>query len=879
MRYTDFAASAATIIAFCNALPTQKTNDTSSSKETYPIFGSHDQYTTSPPFYPSPLGGRLENTWQDAYDQARSIVDSLDITQKVNITTGIGMSWGPCSGNTGSVHVDGLDLEGGFCSNDGPVGVRGADLVTAYPAGLTVASTFNKDLMYSRGDAIGYEFKAKGIDAFLGPVSGPIGYKALAGRGWEGFGADPYLQGEAMKHTVEGIQKNNVIAVSKHFIGNEQDLYRFDLELKEDGSNTTAPISSNIDDRSMHEVYLWPFAEAVKAGTASIMCSYNQINGSGGCENSYTLNNLLKTELGFQGFVMSDWYATKSGVASSLSGLDMNMPGENPIGEGSYFGGNLTQAVLNGTIPEDRLNDMTARILASYFFVGVNHTGPNYSTNSLKTYDYELIDPKSGDGYGQIAMVNKHTDPRNDFTDNVAYQSAIEGIVLIKNENNALPLKDVKKLAALGEAAGMLPDGLNTKFLSSVGGAPPSGYGSGAGSPSKFVTPYEALNERCRNEKIQFDFVGSSWELLAAMNVAQSFDTLVVFVTSIAGEAVATVDGNYGDRNNASLWYNADELIKNVTAYNNNTIVAITAPGAVNIESFVENENVTAILLSSYLGQEAGTTITDVLFGDYNPSGRIPFTIAKDDLEYVPVLYNTTSDKPQDDFTRSIFLDYKYYEFYNLTPRVEFGYGLSYSNFTFDDLNITEVNAPSEKLQPSQDYLSTYSFSPNTKSIKDYTFPEGFNKLKGFIYPYLENTDINTTDAYPYPEGYSTEQLSKPPLAAGGLGGNPDLWTVAYHVEANLKNNGPFDGAYVAQLYLGIPSSEEFPNSPRQLRGFDKISLNVGESGKVEFDLTKKDLSVWDVVSQSWKVQRGTYTVYVGSSSRNLELIDTIVIS
>lgn len=273
MKYIDTTLLVA-FFALSNAAPSQKRNETINSNESFLIFGTSDQYSTSPPFYPSPLGGRIENVWLDAYSQAREIVETLNIAEKVNITTGIGMAWSPCGGSTGSLNGKGLESSMGFCGNDGPLGLRGADFDTAYPAALTVASSFNRQLIYDRADAIGYEFKSKGVDFFLGPVSGPIGYKALAGRGWEGFGADPYLQGEAMKYTVEGIQKNKVVAVSKHFIGNEQDTYRFELEMKEDGSNTTAAISSNIDDRSMHEIYLWPFSEAVKAGTGSIMCSY-----------------------------------------------------------------------------------------------------------------------------------------------------------------------------------------------------------------------------------------------------------------------------------------------------------------------------------------------------------------------------------------------------------------------------------------------------------------------------------------------------------------------------------------------------------------------------------------------------------------------------
>lgn len=179
-------------------------------------------------------------------------------------------------------------------------------------------------------------------------------------------------------------------------------------------------------------------------------------------------------------------------------------------------------------------------------------------------------------------------------------------------------------------------------------------------------------------------------------------------------------------------------------------------------------------------------------------SGRIPFTIAKDDLEYVPVIYNTTLDEPQDDFTRSIFLDYRYYDYYNLAPRYEFGYGLSYSNFTFKNLNISEIKTPSKKLLLETDYLPVFEFKSDNLNPEDYTFPDGFNKLEGYVYSYLENTNVDITKNFTYPEGYSTKQLSKPPIAAGSLGGNKELWDTAYHVEAELTNNSPYEGAYVA---------------------------------------------------------------------------------
>lgn len=848
------------------------TNASSDEGHSALIFGSPKQYQKSPPFYPSPEGGRLVSEWKNAYARAREIVNTLNIAQKVNITTGTTI--GRCSGNTGFVHGKGLEIEDGFCLNDGPLGVRGTDLVSAFPAGISASSSFNRTLLRLRGKAIGAEFKAKGADMVLGPVCGPIGYKALAGRVWEGFGPDPYLQGVSIKETVEGTQSENIIAVSKHFIGNEQEHNR--LNVSTDDPTKVKSISSNIDDRAMHEIYLWPFAEAVRAGTGSVMCSYNKINGSDACANSYTLNKLLKEELGFQGFVMSDWYATKSGVASALSGLDMDMPGNTQSG-GSFFGANLTQAVVNGTVPEERLNDMATRILASWFFVSVNHTGPNFSVNTEEKYDNLYSSEFVPKKLGPEVLVNENIDARTDFSYQVSEEAALQAITLIKNENSALPLKKengIRHLLLLGPGAVSSKDGFNCDSLSScLDGAHVSGYGSGAGQPAYFLMPAEGVAERCKQEKIQYDIVTESFNFTYPYSKAKSADAAIVFVFSHSGEVVAY----QGDRQNASLWYNADNLIANVSSTNNNTIVVIMTPGSVNIESFVENKNVTGILMSSYLGQDAGLAISKVLFGDYNPSGRLPFTIAKDDNDYVPINYDD-GPQPQDNFTRSIFLDYRYFDYYNITPRFEFGYGLSYSNYSFSNMQVQEVKVPKETLDAAGSYSPSYEFRHNDLDPEQYKFPSNISKVDGFIYPYLENTDVNTTEKYPYPEGYSTKQLSTPSLPGGGVGGNPSLWDVSYKVSAQLENTGPYDGAYVAQLYIGYPCSEKFPVPPRQLRGFDKVYLTKGQKATVDFDITRKDLSVWDVESQSWIVQRGTYKVYVGSSSRNLELMKEVSI-
>jgi beta-glucosidase-like glycosyl hydrolase len=182
----------------------------------------------------------------------------------------------------------------------------------------------------------------------------------------QGFGSDPVLQAFGGALSIEGIQSVGVIATIKHLIANEQEQYRM--------YNIFQPgISSNVDDRTLHELYLWPFAEGVRSGVGAVMIAYNAVNGSACSQNSYLINGILKDELGFQGFVMSDWLAQISGVASALAGLDLSMPGDVhtiPLLGNSYWMYEYSRAVLNGTIPVDRLNDQVTRILATWFQMG-----------------------------------------------------------------------------------------------------------------------------------------------------------------------------------------------------------------------------------------------------------------------------------------------------------------------------------------------------------------------------------------------------------------------------------------------------------------------------------------------------------------------------
>lgn len=236
------------------------------------IAGTND-FQVSPPKYPSPWA---EGTgrWADAYVKARAFVSRLTLEEKVNLTTGTGWELDSCVGQTGSIPRLGFRA---MCLQDSPTGVRDTDFNSVFPAGVNVAATWSRGLAYARGKAMGEEHRGKGVDMQLGPVAGPLGRTPEGGRNWEGFSPDPYLTGKLFAESIEGIQSAGVMTAAKHFIAYEQEHFRNAFESVPYGWNITTSISENLDDITMHELYLWPFADGVRAGATSVMCSYNQV--------------------------------------------------------------------------------------------------------------------------------------------------------------------------------------------------------------------------------------------------------------------------------------------------------------------------------------------------------------------------------------------------------------------------------------------------------------------------------------------------------------------------------------------------------------------------------------------------------------------------
>ena len=502
----------------------------------------------SPPWYPTPRGG-TDAKWADGYQKAAELVKQMTLPEKVNITTGVGWSMEMCVGNNGAVPRLGFPS---LCLQDGPLGIRFADNITAFPAGITVGATWNKELMYLRGKAHGKEARLKGVNVLLGPAMGPLGRLPAGGRNWEGFGADPVLQGIAAAQTIKGIQEEGVMATAKHFLLNEQEHFRQAWEW-----GIPNAVSSNVDDRTLHEIYAWPFADSVRAGVTSVMCSYNQVNSSYACQNSKLLNGVLKDELGFQGFVMSDWLAQRAGVASALAGLDMTMPGDGLrwAKGGSLWGAELTKAVLNGSVPTERLDDMVTRVVASWYQVGQDkwdNDGPNFSswTNDRigKLHEGSPSDQSTGvvnefiNAQGEGESAHKH----------LVRRVAAEGTVLLKNSENTLPLSrkgwkvnsETKfRVGIFGEDARLPRAGLNhCQDQSCNEGTLASGWGSGAVNFTYLVDPLSAIRDAFDSEKV---FVTDWLEntLPKEKEILEDQDLCIVFANADAGEGFEHYDG------------------------------------------------------------------------------------------------------------------------------------------------------------------------------------------------------------------------------------------------------------------------------------------------------------------------------------------------
>ena len=604
---------------------------------------------------PSVASGSSCSAWMNPHTKpgrrADVLVAAMTLQDKVNLVTGDTGQPDPSYPNYGAAGV--VFANSNLCIpalvlNDAAAGIGDMQvLTTAFPDGVTQASTWDPPLLRTYGDALGREAFTKGVNVLLGPGI-DILRDPLNGRGWEYYGEDPYLTGQAAAAIVQGIRENPVVATAKHYAADDQE---------GTPDNNYGTVSSNVDPRTMHEIELPAFEDSVRAGVGAVMCTSAQLNRIYACQNRQYLTGVLRGQLHFSGWVMSDWQAAQSTAGSANGGMDMEMPSP------QWYGPALLAAVQQGKVTMATLNAMVRRILFTMFRRGL----------------FDHVPPEQGQAFQANASTAVST--------SMAQRIAQEGTVLLKNSGSILPLTGPgKRIALIGSPAS--PQGATLAE---------QGYGSAhvpePGYPPNVVSPLQAITARAAGAGDAVTYTDGSSTTDATL-AAKGADVAVVFVSDVSSEGFDRPDMNpragtcdlvsQTGCNYSSVDQNA--LVATVAAANPNTIVVLQNGGPLTMPWL---GNVRAVLENWYPGQVDGDSIAPVLFGDFDPSGHLPETIPKQ-LSDGPL--RTPSQYPgvsgQVDHSERLLVGYRWYAAKRIAPLFPFGFGLSYTSFRFSRLSL-----------------------------------------------------------------------------------------------------------------------------------------------------------------------------------------------
>jgi len=507
-----------------------------------------------------------------------------------------------------------------FKFTDGPRGViiPGS---TCFPVSMARAASWDIGLEQRVGDVIGKEVRAHGGNLFGGVCINLLRHPAW-GRAQETYGEDPFLLSEFGVALTRGVQKHNVMATAKHFAANSIENARFKVNVK-------------MDERTLREVYLPHFKRCVEEGCATIMSAYNKIRGKYCGHNDYILRDVLKGDWNFKGFVHSDWmYGVKDTVGGIIGGLDVEMP------RAKYYKvRKIKNALEKGKITEAMIDDSAGRVMRTIL---------NYvSKEDPQNYENELIGCK------------EHY--------KVALETAEKGMVLLKNENEILPLNKnkISKLAVFGKYAKVKNTG---------------DHGSSNVAVKKVITPLKGI-KRYLGDSIEVVYDDGN-DLKSAKITAKEVDAAIIVVGlnyKDEGEYIKEFRTG-GDRDTLSLHDEDILLIREVARQNSNSIVVLVGGSAITMEEW--KEQVPAILMAWYSGVEGGTALAKILFGDVNPGGKLPFTIPKDP-KHLPYF-----DKHADEIEYGYYHGYTLFDKNGYVPAFTFGFGLSYTRFSYSNLQV-----------------------------------------------------------------------------------------------------------------------------------------------------------------------------------------------
>ena len=756
---------------------------------------------------------------------------------------------------------------------DGPVGTHKDGRSTAYPAGTLTAATWNRELIYRLGEQLGRDSKARGVHILLGPSMNII-RSPLCGRNFEYFTEDPYLNSQVAVQYVKGLQDQNVVATLKHYAANNQEW---------DRNN----VSSDIDERTLHEVYLYGFRSAIlEGGAGAVMDSYNPVNGVHATQNGYLNNTVLRDMWGFDGIVMSDWSATYDAVGAANGGLDLEMP------RGKFMNReNLIPAIESGKVSVATIDEKVRRILRTIFRFG-------FFDNPQLDESIPMDNPQGAE---------------------VALDLAREGIVLLKNDGNTLPIDrgSIKSVAVIGPNAGSYiagggssytfpfhsvsvlegirnaaGDGIDIYFAPGVPTLEETVSGSvfysGPGSEVRGLKAEYFDNIRLKgepafvkidttvcipngyhiaaeNKGIPYDHCSMRWSGVVRPDktagyrfVVRGFDgfrlkvgdetvinewrdqgitTREAVVRMEAGREYPVVLEYFANVHPVDIWFGwredrllfdeaadaarkadvavvnigfnesseresndktftlpqyQDSLVNTVAAANPNTVVILNSGAGADVSRWVDN--VPALLDIFYAGQEGGTAVGEILFGDVCPSGKLPVTFDRrwEDNPAYPYYYDQDGDR-RVSYGEGLYVGYRHYDAAGTKPRYAFGYGLSYTDFAYSGLKVS---------------------------------------------------------------------------AEGDC---------RYRVSFKIRNTGSCGGAETAQLYIR-PIEPEVERPCKELKGFEKVYIAEGETAEVEILLDSSAFSYFKTRTRDFGYDPGKYEILVGSSSDDIRLRKTITV-
>ena len=604
--------------------------------------------------------------------RADLVIEKMTVDEKIQLLHGLGWRslFTPAESGPGVRSLGGAGFIPGIPRlgipdvqmSDAAVGVaRGAQrsrYSTALPSGVADAASWNPKVAYDFGALIGTELRDQGFNMSLGGGVN-LTREPRNGRTFEYEGEDPILAGTMVGQMMKAEQAQQVIGDIKHYAVNDQ----------EDGRNY---VNSIISERALRETDLLAFQIGIRdSGVGAVMCSYNMINGTYACENDHTLRDVLDHDWKFPGFVVSDWGGTHSTVKAAEAGLDIEMPGDD------YFGAPLKKAVQDGQVSQRLLDEMVHRVLRTEFATGI------------------IDDPPKP----------KVVDVVHGF--HVAQRVEEQGAVLLRNQDHQLPLNAsaIHTIAVIGGHAdvGVISGGGSGQVDPMGGNAvtPPQGSATGLEALlSEWVyhrsVPLEAIRHRAPHAKVEFD---PGTDPAAAAELAKSADVAIVFGIQHESEGM--------DLPNLSLPFNQDALIEAVAAANPHTIVVLETGGAVTMPWI---DHVSTVLESWFPGIRGAQAIAAILFGDVNPSGKLPLTFPKSEADLPHPMLTKQPPGPMEPmpgipewkvntktfdmhYDEGLKVGYKWYDAENKTPLFPFGFGLSYTTFAYSDLKVEPADA------------------------------------------------------------------------------------------------------------------------------------------------------------------------------------------